>query len=277
MPGFPLAINTISDAWTTPLERSIKRLSKLGYRQFDVMVSPAHLDTENLTPPDLRRMRQLMSDEGVSICSLTLQSLDHNLASPRAEIREMTLGFKKKILNIAADLDIPGIVLVSGRYNPLNPPPRTQMEGWLRDSLNRIIPYAERVGVKLFLENIPMGVLPTAKLIMEWIAEFDSPALTVCYDVSNAQFIKEDPAEGVRTVASRLDLLHLSDTPFESWKHDPIGSGTVDHAAVAQALRDIDYKGMSSLEILLPNPDPVLVANHKVLNGMGWEALSPQY
>ncbi len=276
MVGFPLAINTISDAWTTPLQQSIKRLSKLGYGQFDVMVSPAHLDTENLTPPDLRRLRQLIADEGVRICSLTLQSLDHNLASPRAEIREMTLGFKKRILNIAADLDIPGIVIVSGRYNPLNPPPRAQLEGWLRESLDRIIPYAERVGVKLFLENIPMGVLPTAKLIMGCIAEFNSSALTVCYDVSNAQFIKEDPAEGVRTVASKLDLLHLSDTPLESWKHDPIGTGTIDHAAVAQALRDVDYKGMSSLEILLPNPDPVVVANHGVLAGMGWDALCPQ-
>jgi L-ribulose-5-phosphate 3-epimerase len=273
MAGFPLAINTISDAWTVPLDQSIKRLSKLGYRQFDVMVSPAHLDTENLTPPDIRGLRQLMADEGVQICSLTLQSLDHNLASPRAEIREMTLGFKRRILNLAAELDIPGVVLVSGRYNPLNPPPRANLERWLRESLERILPYAERVGVKFFLENIPMGVLPTAKLMMEWIAEFNSPALTVCYDVSNAHFINEDPAEGVRLVSSKLDLLHLSDTTSSAWKHDPIGTGTVDHAAVARVLKEIDFKGMSALEILLPNPDPVIVANHARLAKMGWEAL----
>ena len=277
MAGFPLAINTISDAWTTPLEQSIRRLSKLGYSQFDETVTPTHLDTENLTPSDLRRLRQIMAEDGVRICCLTLQSLDHNLASPRGEIRDMTMDFKKKILNIAADLDIPGILLVSGRYNPLNPPPRAQLEGWLRDSLDRIIPYAEQVGVKLYLENIPMGVLPTAKLMMEWITEFDSSALTVCYDVSNAHFIKEDPAQGVRTVASKLDLLHLSDTPFDSWKHGPIGTGTIDHAAVAQALREIGYKGMSSLEILLPNPDPVVVANHGILAEMGWEPLRPRF
>ena len=277
MEGFPLAINTISDAWTTPLEQSLRRLSKLGYTQFDVTVTPTHLDTENLTPRDLRALRQVMSDEGVGICCLTLPSLDHNLASPRSEIREMTLGFKRKVLNIAADLEIPGILLVSGRYNPLNPPPRAQLEGWLRESLDRIVPYAERVGVKLYLENIPMGVLPSAELMMSWVEEYNSSALAVCYDVSNAQFIREDPAAGVRKVASRLELLHLSDTPLDSWKHAPIGTGTVDHAAVAQALREIDYRGMSSLEILVPDPDPEVVANHEILNGLGWEPLRPKH
>jgi deoxyribonuclease-4 len=271
MAGFPIAINTISDAWTIPIEQSLSRLAKLGYRQFDVMVTPAHLDTEDLTPPDFQRLRRFLSDEGIRICSLTTQSLDHNLASPRAEIRAMTLGFKKSILNVAAELDVPGIVIVSGRYNPLNPPPRAQLEGWLRASLDAIIPYAERVGVKLYLENVPMGVLPTAALMMDWVREFDSPALTVCYDVSNAHFIKENLTEAIRLVAPKLDLLHLSDTTQEAWRHDPIGTGTIDHAAIAGVLLNVDYKGMSVVEILTPDPDPVIIANHDLLAGMGWE------
>lgn len=271
MTSFPIAVNTISDAWTTPMEQSLSRLAKLGYRQFDVMLTPTQLDTENLTPLDFRRLRRFLSDEGIRICSLTTQSLDHNLASPRAEIRAMTVGFKKSILNVAAELDVPGIVVVSGRYNPLNPPPRAQLEGWLRESLDAVIPYAEKVGVKLFLENVPMGVLPTAALMMDWVNEYDSDALTVCYDVSNAHFIKEDLTEAIRLVAPKLDLLHLSDTPEDAWRHDPIGTGTIDHAAVARVLREVDYKGMSVIEIITPDPDPVIMANHDLLAGMGWE------
>ena len=267
----PIAVNTISDTWTVPMEESLQRRAGHGYRHFDVMVSPAHLDTENLTPVDFRRLRKLLKDEGQQIISLTTQSLDHNFASPRPEIRAMTTGFTKSMLNTASELEVPGIVVVSGRYNPLNAPPRAQLEGWLRESLEAIVPYAEKVGVKLFLENVPMGVLPTADLLMQWVKEINSPALTICYDVSNGHFIKEDVAQAVRLVAPKLDLLHLSDTTQEAWRHDPIGTGTIDHAAVAKVLLEIGYDRFSVIEILAANPIPVILSNHDILTGMGWE------
>ncbi|MDR7260054.1 deoxyribonuclease-4 [Sphingomonas sp. BE270] len=270
MSGFPLGVNTISDTWTVPLEQSLLRLSKLGYRQFDVMVSPAHLDIETLTPADYRRIRSLLDAEGIAIHALTAQSLDHNLASPRDEIRAMTIGFKKKLLNVAYELGAKGVVTVSGRYNSLNAPPRAQLEGWLRGSLEVVVAYAERVGVDIFLENIPMGVLPTAREMIQWVDEIGSPALGVCYDVANAHYIGEDLAEGIQLVAPHLRLVHLSDTSRTAWKHDPIGTGTVDFAAAGNALKAIGYQGLSVVEILAADPDPATLAAHEVLTGLGW-------
>jgi len=271
MPDFPLGINTISDTWTIPMEDSLRRLAKLGYRRFDIMVSPAHLDTESLTPRDCHRIRQFLADEGIEIYALTAQSLDHNLASPRAEIRTMTLGFKKRLIDIAYELGATGIVTVSGRYNALNAPPRAQLEGWFRGSLESAVAYAEKLGVKLFLENIPMGVLPTTAQMVEWVRDFSSPSLSICYDVANGHFIGEDPGEAIRLAAPYLDLVHLSDTTQTAWKHDPIGMGDVDFRGAAEALGELNYQRLSVLEILAPDPDPQIVAGHKQLATLGWE------
>lgn len=276
MTYFPLGVNTISDTWTVPLEDSLIRLSKMGFRQFDVMVSPAHIDIENMTARDYARIRKLLNDEGLTIHALTAQSLDHNLASPREEIREMTVGFNKKLLDACYELGAQGFVSVSGRYNSLNAPPRAQLEGWLRGSLEKTVRYAERAGVKVFLENVPMGVLPDAKSMVQWVEEIASPALTICYDLANAHFIHEDLTEALPLVVPYLDMLHMSDTGQQAWRHDPIGNGTVDFAAAARALEQAGYTGLSIVEILNPNPDAVVAEALEKLAPLGWAIAGPE-
>lgn len=270
MPQFALGVNTISDTWTIPLEESLIRLSKMGFRQFDVMVSPAHIDIHTMTARDYARIRKLLDDEGLTIHALTAQSLDHNLASPRQEIRDMTVGFNKSLLDACYQLGAQGFVSVSGRYNSLNAPPREQLEGWLRGSLEETVRYAERAGVKVFLENVPMGVLPDAKSMVKWVQEFNSPALGICYDLANAHFINEDLGEALALVVPYLDMLHMSDTTQTAWRHDPIGTGTVDFAAAAQALERAGYKGLSIVEILNPNADAVVREALDKLAPLGW-------
>lgn len=270
MTQFPLGVNTISDTWTVPLEQSLIRLSKMGFRQFDVMVSPAHIDVENMTARDYARIRRLLDDEGLTIHALTAQSLDHNLASPREEIREMTVSFNKKLLDACHELGAQGFVSVSGRYNALNAPPREQLEGWLRGSLEKTLRYAERAGARVFLENVPMGVLPDAGSMVKWVEEINSPALSLCYDLANAHFINEDLAEAIPLVVPYLDMLHMSDTGQQAWRHDAIGMGSVDFKVAAEALTKAGYKGLSIVEILSPDPDQAVAEALEKLAPLGW-------
>lgn len=271
MTDLPLGVNTISDTWTIPLEESLIRLSKLGFRQFDVMVSPAHLDIENMTPRDYARIRKLLEREGLTIHALTAQSLDHNLASPREEIREMTVGFNRKMLNACYELGARGFVSVSGRYNALNAPPREQLEGWFFGALEKTISHAERAGVKVFLENVPMGVLPDARSMVSCMERFDSPALRICYDLANAHFIHEDLSEALPLVVPYLDLLHMSDTGQQQWRHDAIGTGSVNFAAAASALQAAGFKGLSVVEILNVDADRAVMEAVDRLSPLGWK------
>jgi len=48
--------------------------------------------------------------------------------------------------------------------------------------------------------------------------------------------------------------VHVSDSPKGQWRHDPIGSGEIDFAAIAALLRQRGYEGKIVLEILSDQP-----------------------
>ena len=68
-----------------------------------------------------------------------------------------------------------------------------------------------------------------------------------------------------------LDLIHLSDTGRNEWRHDPIGAGGIDFASVHEALGKISFDGLSVMEIISPNPDHDLVESWERLANLGWK------
>ena len=112
-------------------------------------------------------------------------------------------------------------------------PARAQLENWFGEAFQRVLRTAERAGVRLMLENIPMGVYPRAEQLIAFAQSVGSPAVGICYDIANAHFIGEDAAAGLRAVRARLDIVHLSDTGRDAWRHDPVGRGSCDFAALS--------------------------------------------
>jgi len=100
---------------------------------------------------------------------------------------------------------------------------------------------AERAGMRLMLENIPMGVYARAEQLIAFADGVGNPLVGICYDIANAHYIGEDPVAGLRAVQSRLDIVHLSDTGRDAWRHDPVGQGSCDFAGFGAALGKIGY------------------------------------
>lgn len=90
-----------------------------------------------------------------------------------------------------------------------------------------------RAGIPIIPENHPQGLLASAADIVRFLDDEGYADMPVIYDVANAVAIGEDPVEGLRTLWPRLGIVHLSDSPKGQWRHDPIGSGEIDFAAIA--------------------------------------------
>ena len=123
-----------------------------------------------------------------------------------------------------------------------------------RDAFARIHDKAERTGVPVILENHPQGLLASAADIVRFLDAEGYAGMPVIYDVADAVAIREDPVEGLKALWPRLGIVHLSDSPKGQWRHDPIGSGEVDFAAIAALLRQRAYEGRIVLEILSDQP-----------------------
>jgi L-ribulose-5-phosphate 3-epimerase len=105
---------------------------------------------------------------------------------------------------------------------------------------------------------------------MNVVDNYGDDGIRVIYDVANAHFIGEPPAEGLRRVRDRLSLVHFSDTTRQSYKHDPLGCGDVPLAGLASWMKEIGYAELPMLEVISLNPDSDIADSCRRLHEAGF-------
>lgn len=266
-----IGINTMSFMWRASARDALDTLAREGYRRFEIMAQPPHFDPM-MPPAQAKAFARFLRDVGMTVESINLPSLDQNMGSASREMRDYSVGLYERLIGIAQVIGAEAIITVTGCVNPLIAPERADLEGWFEEAFTRVLRVAQRAGIRLLLENIPIGVFPTAAQMIAFADRIDSSDVGVCYDIANAHFIGEDVAAGVHAVQSRLGIVHLSDTNRDRWRHDPIGMGSCDFAAFAQALRDVGYDKTSMLEIVAEDAVARTLESHRRAAHWGWSA-----
>lgn len=256
-----VGVNTMSFMWNASARAALEALASKGYRVFEVMTQHPHFDPF-MEMAQVREFARFLRTADFEVETLNIPSLDQNLASGTAQMREHTVKVFERLVDIAGEIGARGVIVVTGRVNPLIQPPRADLEGWFEGAFERVLRAAERADVQLLLENIPMGVYPRAEQLAAYAARLDHRLVRVCYDIANAHFIGEDAALGLRRVAPHLGIVHLSDTRREVWRHDPVGAGDCDFAAFCATLGEIGYDGTAMLEIVCADPLTDIPASH---------------
>jgi sugar phosphate isomerase/epimerase len=264
-----VGVNTMSFMWRTPVREALETLARAGYGRFEVMAQRPHFD------PMMERSEALafcrfLRDAGLTVETINMPSLDQNLASGTPEMRDYSVRLFERLIGVAEAIGVPALIVVTGRVNPLIVPPRNDLEGWFAEAFGRVLRAAESSGVRLLLENLPMGVHPRADQLIGFADRIDHPLVGICYDIANAHFIGEDTAAGLRQVGTRLGIVHLSDTGRQAWRHDPVGQGTCDFAGFGATLREIGYAGTSMLEIVSERPLEDVARSHRRITQWGW-------
>jgi len=269
--GWPVGINTYAYIWSMSARETLIHLADQGYRRFELLVNAPHLWPETLTAGE-RRAVAVLAGRDLKIHALNPPSLDLNLVSPSPEMREMTRAHYRRVIELAADWAVDYVLVVPGKTHPLLPAPADRVWGWFASAIEELDRHAEERGVRIILENVPMAFLPRAADLMGAIDRLGNDRLGICYDAANAVFAGEAPGAGLRAVASRLSVLHLSDTGLEKWGHSAIGTGVVPFEAVAAAMRETAVEVPTMLEIISPDGDRDIASSHRAIAALGWEA-----
>jgi sugar phosphate isomerase/epimerase len=259
----------MSFMWRTSAREALETLAREGYTRFEVMAQRPHLDPM-MSRDDALAFGRFLRDAGLTVETINIPSLDQNLASGTPQMRDYTVRLFERLIEVAETIGASGVIVVTGRVNPLIAPARSDLEGWFAESFERLLPAAERSGVRLLLENIPMGVHARADQLIAFADRLDHPLVSVCYDIANAHFIGEDTTAGLRQVRSRLGIVHLSDTGRQAWRHDPVGEGGCDFAGFGATLREIGYGGTSMLELVCEQPVAQIRESHRRIAAWGW-------
>ena len=130
----------------------------------------------------------------------------------------------------------------------------TEWQGRIRKAL----PYAERFGIPLCVENVRASFLNRAEAMARFIDSFDSPLVKSYFDLGNTITWSEQPAEHwAKTLGSRIGKLDIKDrghTEFgevKTKREGVIGTngGEVHWERVRKHLETIEFSGWATAEV----------------------------
>ena len=265
-----LGAHTFGFVWQSDAQAAFEQIAGAGFGFVQLMASPPHFDPWVSEPARTAQLRATLDRTGMTLLAADLASSDVNLASPSLDVVAFSVDSYRRLTARAAELGARWICVGSGRRHALLDHANQRLMETFRPAFATIMREAERQGVGVILENHPQGLLSDAPTIERFLCNEGYDGVPLIYDVANAFAIGEDPAEGLRVLQGRIEILHLSDSPVGQWRHDPIGSGAIAFDAIAQAAEDIGFDGTVVLEILSDDPLRDLVRGIAQLEQGGW-------
>jgi sugar phosphate isomerase/epimerase len=267
--SMPLAATTFGFLYREELAVALGRIREAGYEQVELAAGPPHVDLSHGSPDSLRRVASCLEASGLQC--VTVNPLELNPISWNDALAEASASQYRTAIELAAEVGATHVVMISGRASPLVPIPQQMAAQLLGQQLERLLPVADRLGVRLTVEAVPYGFLQTVGEVCRVLSSLGLDDVGVTLDSANLHFAGADPAEEAREYGFRTEVVHISDTWRQRWAHTQIGRGEVDFAALAQSLSDHGYSGISVYELAdAEDPGPRLAADWPNLRAWGW-------
>ena len=182
---------------------------------------------------------------------------DTNLASLNPILAAAAREDLRRTVELAAEVGAEIVVFHPGRLPSeyrRDPGALEAARSVLYANLEELIPYAERLGVVLAVENKQRGsnrdLILTPQEHREVLERF--PGLWACLDFGHLNTLGLDPVEFVRALGERLIHVHLHDNHGQADEHLPLGEGNLDWKRCISALAEAGFSGTTVLEI----PEP---------------------
>ena len=232
--------------------------------------------TPQENPAEWERIRKRVEEQNRSIPMMCYSS---DFTKPTWEERRQEIEQQARAIRATAGLGGRYCRVLSGQRRPSVP--RDLGIKWVRECIMEVLPFAQKNGVVLIIENHykdGFWEYPEFAQKMEDFLELiagipDSEWFGVNYDPSNAIIAGDDPIQLLQAIKHRVKTMHASDRYFEGGtidelrqievqpqvgyanilKHGVIGRGLNDYDQIFAILKSVGFAGWISIE---DGPDP---------------------
>ena len=176
------------------------------------------------------------------------------LSDPDPKIRELGIEALKVTLEDASIYGADTILLVPGKVNETV----TYDQCWNRciDEIRKVIPMAEKLKVKIALENVWNNFLISPMEAVSYVDQFRSPFVGFYFDCGNI-LVYGWPEQWIKILDKRLAKVHIKDYSRKIADKQGKGAGfgvklldgDVNWQAVMNSLDDIGYHGWTTVEM----------------------------
>lgn len=230
------------------LKKIIDTSAKLGYDAVE-LTAALHLPVES-TPERRKEVLGWIHDAGI-VCSALHYIFDGTirLLSTDSEMMNQSAAYLKQVVDVAYDMECPTVIVGSGGKTRSFEPDWDREAGvkCMAEVIRRVGLYAQEKGVTLAVEAInryETSFLNTLEEAVNFVNMVNLPNVRTMADTYHLNIEEVNPAETIRKYGHTLANLHLADSNRQA-----PGDGHFDFASVAEALREVDFKGYCSFEV----------------------------
>lgn len=222
----------------------IADLSALGYDGVEIAGRTEYF-------PLAKKIAEACKDHNIRPSSICSMLADYDISHYDPVERQKGIEHAKRTVDFAAEVGAPLAILLPGahsKYAPLTSRDEELSIGI--DSMRLVAEYAQKLGIKLCVEawdrfdNYLVTCLDDAKMVVDRV---DMPNVGLMLDTFHMNIEEADMAGAVRSAGERLWHFHVGD----SNRRAP-GLGHIDFLPIMQALKDINYSGYVTMELIPP-------------------------
>lgn len=243
-----------------PIE-AMRRAKAMGYDAFEHTVDgPEGLLSFNTSKRDAEKVRAEAQKLGLALNTVASGAAwGTSPTDPDKEVRRQAVENTKKVLQVAAWLGAETLLYLPGMCSVVfvpdfTPQPYDKVDKWARESLAEVLPTAEKLGVKLGVENVWNRYLLSPLEMREFIDSFDSPYVGSYFDTGNCMLYGH-PEHWIDILGSRIFAVHLKDFRVNVGNLDgfvDLLAGDCDFHACFEAFRRVGYTGPFTVEYVPP-------------------------
>ena len=187
----------------------------------------------------LKKFKDRADELGITI---TGTGIRNNFASPDPKIREEGVELAKKWIVTASKLDAPVLRVFAGEIPEGYEDNWEEPAQWMIDSYKKLIPYAEKYGVKIGIQNHG-GMLQTAEQCLYVLKKVDSEWAGIIVDTGN--FTSEDPYKDIEALVP-----YAVNWQVKEFTDGYGGSTRTDYLKLVKIIKDEGYEGFVPIETL---------------------------
>ena len=237
------------------LFEALEKIAALGFHGVEIMCDKPHLYPPEFDESEMARLKSIIEGLGLKITNLNSFTLfavgDTYLPSwiePDQKRRDIRVRHTLECLKTAKYLGCANISVPPG--GPLNGIPRDEALFLFHKELDRVIPIAESLGVRILIEPEPGLLLENSAQFKSFIKDIESPFVGLNFDMGHFYCVGEEPEQAFEDLFQWIGHVHIEDiAPSRVHNHLIAGHGCLPFPKIFSAMSKAGYKGDISLEL----------------------------
>jgi fructoselysine 3-epimerase len=239
---------------------AVEKIAAIGYEGVEILADTPHLYPYSVSDSVLKELTAFLGRSELEVANLNANTamgyygrpfweplFEPSLANPDQTAREWRVDYTKRCIDLARLLGCRNISITSGRVVP-GTSPETAIK-LLRESLEVVLEYAERTGIRIGIEYEPGLLVERYEELRSLIEELRSPYLGANLDLGHSHVLGEDPETVVGGLSSRIFHIHIEDIRSRKHFHLIPGLGEIDFRRLLGILERHAYNGFATVEL----------------------------